>query len=114
MRTNVKPKTRARRRQKGAARLPDIGAMITSTPEIRCGRARIAGTGVTVRRVVEWYKLGLIPEEIVDRIGHLTLAQAYAALAYYHANRQEIETDLAREEAEADRLGHQHKQRTAK
>jgi uncharacterized protein (DUF433 family) len=69
---------------------------------------------MTVRRVVEWYKLGLIPEEIVDRIGHLTLAQACAALAYYQANRQEIEADLSGEEAEADRLGRQYKQRTAK
>jgi len=27
-----------------------------------------------------------MPEEIAERIGHLSLAQVYAALAYYHAN----------------------------
>jgi uncharacterized protein (DUF433 family) len=82
----------------------DIGTLIVRTPEIRGGRPRIAGTGVTVRRIVGWYKLGLSPEEIVDRIGHLSLAQVYAALTYYHANREEIDADIAAEEAEADRL----------
>jgi uncharacterized protein (DUF433 family) len=82
----------------------DIGTLIVRTPEIRGGRPRIAGTGVTVRRIVGWYKLGLSPEEIADRIGHLSLAQVHAALAYYHANRDEIEADISAEEIEADRL----------
>ena len=72
------------------------------------GRPRIAGTGVTVRRIVGWYKLGLSPEEIADRIGHLSLAQVHAALAYYHANREEIEQDLAEEEVVAEQLEQQH------
>ena len=82
----------------------DIGTLITRSPDIHGGRPIISGTGVTVRRIVVWYKLGLMPEEIPDRIGHLTLAQVYAALTYYHSNRDEIEADLAQEEAEADRL----------
>jgi len=57
---------------------------------------------VTVQRVVGWYKLGLTPEEVSDRIGHLNLAQVHAALAYYHANREQVEADLATEEAEGD------------
>jgi hypothetical protein len=36
----------------------------------------------------------------------------YAALAYYHANREEIETDLAAEEAEAEALEQQYAQKT--
>ena len=63
-----------------------------------------------MRRVVVWYKLGLAPEEIADRIGHLSLAQVHAALAYYHANRQEIETALAAEEADSDRIEQEHLQ----
>lgn len=82
----------------------EIGSLITQTPGICGGRPRIAGTGVSVRRVVIWYKLGFTPEEIADRIGHLSLAQVHAALAYYHANRERIEADLAAEEAEADQL----------
>ena len=86
----------------------DIGTLIVRTPEIRGGRPRIAGTGVTVRRIVGWYKLGLSPEEITLEIPHLSLAQVYAALAYYHANRAEIETDIASEEAEVERLEREH------
>ena len=74
----------------------DIGTLIVRSPEVCSGRPRIAGTGVSVRRVVGWYKVGLNPEETADRIGHLTLAQGYAALAYYHANCDEVETDLNR------------------
>lgn len=79
----------------------DIGTLIARDSNIRNGRPRIAGTGVTVRRIVVWYKMGLAPEEIADQFEHITLAQVYAALAYYHSNQQEIEQDLAREEAEA-------------
>jgi uncharacterized protein (DUF433 family) len=86
----------------------DIGALIVSTPVIRSGRPRVAGTGVTVKRVVSWYKLGLSPEEIADEIGHLTLAQVYAALAYYHANRNEIEAGIADDDTEATRLEEEH------
>lgn len=81
----------------------DIGTMITRSPEIRGGRSRVAGTGVTVQRIVLLYKLGLNPEEIVSEFGHLSYAQVYAALAYYHANREEIETALAEDEAAGDR-----------
>ena len=88
----------------------DIGTLIVRTPEVRGGRPRIAGTGITVRRIVGWYKLGLSPEEIADEFGHLNLAQIYAALAYYHANREEIEADSAAEEAEAERVEQQHYQ----
>jgi uncharacterized protein (DUF433 family) len=86
------------------ATLTDIGTLIISSPEIRGGRPRLSGTGVTVHRVVSWYKLGLEPEQIADRLGHLSLAQVHAALAYYHANRQEIEAELEAEEREADEL----------
>ena len=86
----------------------DIGTFIVRTPNICGGRPRIAGTGVSVRRIVGWYKLGLNPEEIGNRIRHLSLAQVYAALAYYHANREEMEADIASEEMEADRLEREH------
>lgn len=86
----------------------DIGSFIARTDDVRGGRARIAGTGVTVRRVAGWYKLGLMPDEIADRLEHLSLAQVHAALAYYHANREEIDTDIAREEDESERLDREH------
>jgi uncharacterized protein (DUF433 family) len=88
----------------------DIGSLITQTPDICGGRPRITGTGVSVRRIVGWYKLGMTPEEIAAEIPHLELAQVHAALSYYHANRVELETAIAAEEAEADRLEHEHRE----
>ena len=82
----------------------DIGTLIVQTPDVREGRPRIADTGVTVRRIAQWYKQGLQPEEIVNRIGHLSLAQVHAGLSYYHANREATEADLAAEQETAERL----------
>ena len=53
--------------------------------------------------------MGLIPEEIVRKIGHLSLAQVHAALAHYHANQAEIDTDLEAEVREAEALEQQHR-----
>lgn len=86
------------------AAVVDIGSLIERSPEIRQGRPCIAGTGVTVRRIAGWYNLGLTPEEIAAKIEHLTLAQIHAALAYYHANRDEIDGDIAAEEVVADEI----------
>lgn len=55
-----------------------------------------------MRRIVVWHKMGHSPEEIAQEIGHVSLAQVYAALTYYHLNQQEIDADLAEEEAQAD------------
>ncbi|MBC7821548.1 MAG: DUF433 domain-containing protein [Planctomycetaceae bacterium] len=82
----------------------DIGSLISRDPQIRGGRPCVAGTGVTVQRIATWYKLGLAPEEIVDRIGHLTLAQVHAAIAHYHANRDEIEESMAADDVSAAAL----------
>ncbi len=86
----------------------DIGSLIARSDDVRGGRQRVAGTGVTVQRIVGWYKQGLTPEEISTEIPHLSLAQVYAALTYYHANRDKIEADMATEEAEAQQLEKRH------
>ena len=88
----------------------EIGTLITRTPGIKGGTPHIAGTGVTVRTIVRWYKLGMSPEEIADQYPHLELAQVYAALAYYHANREEMESHMAAEEADSDRIEQDHLQ----
>ncbi|NJL82843.1 MAG: DUF433 domain-containing protein [Chloroflexaceae bacterium] len=82
----------------------DIGAFIIRSPGILGDRPRLAGTRVSVQRVVGWYKLGLTAEEIAEQMGNVTLAQVYAALTYYHANREEIEAYLAVEKADFERL----------
>jgi uncharacterized protein (DUF433 family) len=86
----------------------DIGTLIASSPDKLDGRPHIAGTGITVRRIVGWYKLGYEAEEILKEIDHLNIAQVYAALAYYHANQQSVEDDIAEEEAESRRIEAEH------
>lgn len=71
-----------------------LEGLIIRDPKLRGGRPIIAGTGVTVRTIVGYYKLGLTPEETADEMG-LGLAGVYTALAYYHLNRDEIEADIA-------------------
>jgi uncharacterized protein (DUF433 family) len=67
--------------------------LIVRDPKLRGGRPILAGTGVTVRTIVGWYKLGMNAEEIAADMD-LDLALVYAALTYYHLNREEIETDI--------------------
>jgi uncharacterized protein (DUF433 family) len=77
----------------------DIGTLIIKTPGTLGGRPRIVNTRVSVQRLAGWYKKGLNAEEIAERLGTVSLAQVYAGLAYYHANKAEIEAYLAEEKA---------------
>ena len=82
----------------------DIGSMITCTPGTLGGRPRIDGTRIPVQAVAVHYKQGYSPEEIAQSYDHLTLAQMYAALTYYHANQAAIEAAIAEEEASYEKL----------
>jgi uncharacterized protein (DUF433 family) len=53
---------------------------------------------VSVRAIAIDSNSGLSPEEIAAGRPGLSLAQVHAALAYYHANKPEIDADI---EAEA-------------
>lgn len=85
----------------------DIGTLIVCSPEFRSNEPHIAGTGVSVKRIVGWYQLGATPEEIAADYDHLSLAQVYAALAYYFANRPEIDALLEEEESLYETLAQQ-------
>ena len=63
-----------------------------------------------MRRIVVWHRMGHSPEEIAQNFGHISLAQVYAALAYYHLNREEIEADLVAEDAQTVALEEQARQ----
>lgn len=93
--------------------LVNIGNFITVSPDIQDGRPMISGTGTSVRRVVALYKQGYTADEIVADKDYLSLAQVYAALAYFYANQVAIEADLAEEEAEYERLATQAEQQSA-
>ncbi|HEY0069689.1 MAG TPA: DUF433 domain-containing protein, partial [Chloroflexia bacterium] len=51
----------------------DIGTLIARSPEEFGGRPYITGTGITVRRIVGWYKLGYEAEGILKEIDHLNI-----------------------------------------
>jgi hypothetical protein len=53
--------------------------------------------------------MGLIPEEIARKFGHLSLAQVHAALSYYHTNQAEIDADLETEARETEALVRKHR-----
>ncbi|MBI3849453.1 MAG: DUF433 domain-containing protein [Verrucomicrobia bacterium] len=86
----------------------EIGDMISRTPGIKGGTPHLAGTGVTVRTIVRWHHSGLLPEEIAIRIGHISLAQVHVALAFYYANQEAMDREMAEEEAESDRIEREH------
>ena len=53
--------------------------------------------------------MGLIPEEIARKFGHVSLAQVHAAFAYYHANQAEIDRDLESEARKTEALEARHR-----
>jgi uncharacterized protein (DUF433 family) len=51
-----------------------------------------------VRTIARLHQQGMTPEEITVSRYHLKLEQVHAALAYYFANRDEIDADIARQD----------------
>ncbi len=81
----------------------EIDSLLASSPGIRDGRPCVAGSGISVHRIAILHNLAHSPEDIVRRYEHLTAAGVHAALAYYFANKQEIDAEIADEKADAER-----------
>ena len=72
---------------------------IEITPGIAGGRPRIARHRITVMDIAVWHeRLGHSPDEISTEYD-LSLADVYAALAYYHDHRAEIDLQMRDSEA---------------
>ena len=91
----------------------DIDGLIVHTADVLGGKPRIDGTRVSVQTVAIWYRRGYTAEEIAVELEHVSLAQIYAALAYYHANQTEMEAELQADGALHDRLMQEHCQQRA-
>lgn len=63
---------------------------IISDEEILGGEPIVLGTRTPVRAIVENWRLGVAPEEIPQRLPHLSLAQVFDALSYYSDHVDEI------------------------
>ena len=81
-----------------------LDSMLVRTPGVCGGRIRIDGTRITVHRVAALYRQGQTAEDVAQTYPYLSLGQVYATLAYYHANRDEIDAELAAADAEYDDL----------
>lgn len=71
--------------------------LIWRRPGCRRGRPTVIGRGLKVKRIVIDHQHGEgnpSPEEIAERYV-ATPAQVYAALAYYHLHKAEIDADIA-------------------
>ena len=72
---------------------------IEASPDVCSGKPRIAGTRIRVQDIVamhEWH--GMSADEIVAGYPHISLADVYAALAYYHDHRDEIDRHIKDDE----------------
>ncbi len=79
---------------------PVIREYIVATPDTCGGKPRIAGSRIQVKHVAIMHeRQGMSPQEIVSEFPHLTLAGIYAALAYYHGHREEINAEIAADRA---------------
>ncbi len=79
------------------ARVIESINLIWRRPGCRRGRPTIIGRGLKVKRIVmdHLYDTGKpTPEEIAERY-KATPAQVYAAIAYYHQHKSEIDADIA-------------------
>jgi uncharacterized protein (DUF433 family) len=77
---------------------------IEVTPGIVGGKPRIAGHRITVQNIVIWHeRLGKSADEIAAEY-NLTLADVYAALAFYFDHRAEIDQMIGEGEAFVEAL----------
>ncbi len=69
---------------------------IVTDAHILSGEPIIRDTRTPVRAIVELWRLGIAPEEIPNRLPHLTLAQVFDALSYYSDHQGEINVHIER------------------
>ena len=70
-------------------------AYIEVVEKITGSQAMIKGTRVPVSIIIGYLRMGETPQSLVDNIlPHLTLAQVYGALSYYHDHQDEIEQEM--------------------
>jgi uncharacterized protein (DUF433 family) len=72
------------------------------------GHPRVAGTRIRVANVVLWTEQGKSPDEIVAAYPQLSLADVYAALAFYFDHREEMDQLIRADEEFIAQLESQH------
>lgn len=79
--------------------VPIIAEHIAVKPGFCGGKPHIIGHRIKVQHIAVWReRRGMTPEEIVVTHPSLSLAAVFAALAYYHSHRSEIDADIEADE----------------
>lgn len=73
-----------------------LSRYVTRNSEILSGEPIIVGTRTSIRAIVGLWRLGIPPEEILNHLPHLTLAQVFDALSFYLDHQSEINTYIER------------------
>src|SRR6516225_5359404 len=82
-----------------AAVPPVIQEHIAIKPGYCGGKPHILGHRIKVQQVAVWHeRMGMSADEIVATYPSLSLPAVYAALAYYHGHRTEIDADIEADE----------------
>jgi uncharacterized protein (DUF433 family) len=68
------------------------------------GAIRVGESRVTLDALLQYWRLGMKPEEIARGLDSLTPADVHGALAYYFRHETEIDAYLSRREGEAEKL----------
>lgn len=87
---------------------PVLDHHLEITPGVCGGKPRVISHRITVQDIAVWHeRLGKSADDICTE-HDLSLADVYAALAYYFDHRAEIDADIAQSEAflAAVRAGH--------
>lgn len=79
-----------------------LSRYVTRSPEILSGEPIITGTRTSVRAIVGLWRLGVMPEEILHHLPHLTLAQVFDALSFYLDHQAEINQYIERNQVPND------------
>ena len=78
---------------------------IEITPGVCGGKPRIAGSRVRVQDIYAYHvHHGWSPEQLAQEFPTVSLADVYAALAYYHDHREQIERDYGEDTAFGERM----------
>jgi uncharacterized protein (DUF433 family) len=68
------------------------------------GVYRVTGTRIPLERIIEEYKDGATPEEIVSSFDTLRLPDVYTLIGYYLDHKEEVEQYLREEEKLAEEI----------
>ena len=76
------------------------------------GRAKLIGSRIKVMHLVSAQRAnGLSAEQLREEYPHLSASQVYAALAYYHANKEVIDRQIEEDGRFADEMRRKHPNR---